>query len=1191
MRTVISFLASLGVIFGITSMAHASYHVGPMPAKENSCQGALVERTIYISGSTYDRYIIDEMWSNTDRFIAQGGTQILYWESGSNLLSGCKTPSAWSRLSEVSPGNNIKVVAYGATCRFHKPTNPNNKHVQFVFKINHGQILSDGTHGTQTKEYKTVSGGNWQTHYKSYQNYRVANYELHANECLNITLAWCGDGIVSHGEQCDPAAPGQSSATCDPVTCKPIAQQNPICLPARTGPQTAPLTGNEQLCQVGTTSGFTATQNGNTTNYSWACNAAGRSVACTANYTKPTGEISIKKYAGDRDGQTAADALPVTPGTDFTYTYVVKNGTTASNRVTVTDTFPFGVQVRGFDAPAGWTCNRGTKTIAGKIYHTAVCHTPSMAPNTEARIVVHSHLDYNYDGRTSLRNIAYVCRDEDTPTGNCNPDCVDPNDPNCTPPTPPVECSTIPGHPHYDPACIVPHTPPLDLAIKKYINSHDAQPTDPVSLSPGSSFNYIMKVQNVGSVTATGTTTVKDILPSGVEHTANPTGSAWQCAYDIVNRTMTCTTQQQVQPGQYFSDITFPVRVSAGNNARVRNDATVHNPNEGTNGCYPDNRMPSGNETEQNCTRDPRNTDPAVFTTPGGGGGGKTYYVPTCVSPTATTCSARGYTDHATCRSSNNNAQCYETLADCNANKDTPGANVDRSPSYCKPSDPGGPPSPPGYTPYCGNGILEPNEECDPGTGRGPNNSTAYAASPWCNQDCKVRFQTTNPGENPITDIWMTIPTMDNTTRLGYSWLDGQPGKIKFQENRVVIGKNSPVFTVVDTVGLGISTKYNVPLQLEANKKFCLTSTGSALGNNSACTTVGDTSSVLDKWTQPNGGQTYVVLGRGDYLVPIGSGQYQVRTVSNTSDSITLFHGNKQYGSKSLRDTFMGQEHGETTLALEVQLSRGSMIDLVKMPVLVSSARVGTTTTPVNRLSGFTTLTRDEVLRQFLDGGLKINRNTSTSRNVNNTTATGTAITPIRADITAAAPTTDVTAITALPIYRGNSQIRAVKGNVTIACPAGKTVFEMTGVQTILVEGNITFKCNVGYPSGDTKSSWAWIAKGGNIEVYNGQTNVDQGAITNLAGVYVAINENGNGGEITHDPKGRPTTATILRIDGTMYGDATKLFNSRTYARGTSSYDILTTGTVLTYSSRALANPPPLLSQYLNSYKIQRVIR
>lgn len=86
----------------------------------------------------------------------------------------------------------------------------------------------------------------------------------------------------------------------------------------------------------------------------------------------------------------------------------------------------------------------------------------------------------------------------------------------------------------------------------------------------------------------------------------------------------------------------------------------------------------------------------------------------------------------------------------------------------------------------------------------------------------------------------------------------------------------------------------------------------------------------------------------------------------------------------------------------------------------------------------------------------------------------------------------------------------------------------------------------------------------------------------------MAIRET-TGGDITYT--GANTTSTILRIEGSLYGNATPLFNSRLYARGTSAYDILTTGTIISYSNRALVNPPPLLSQYLGNYDVQRVVR
>ena len=94
--------------------------------------------------------------------------------------------------------------------------------------------------------------------------------------------------------------------------------------------------------------------------------------------------------------------------------------------------------------------------------------------------------------------------------------------------------------------------------------------------------------------------------------------------------------------------------------------------------------------------------------------------------------------------------------------------------------------------------------------------------------------------------------------------------------------------------------------------------------------------------------------------------------------------------------------------------------------------------------------------------------------------------------------------------------------------------------------------------------------------------------MTNLAGVYVAVKET-TGGDITYT--GANTTQAILRVEGTLYGNASPLFASRLYARATGAYDILTTGTILTYSNRALVSPPPLLSQYLGTYQVKRVVQ
>ena len=92
-------------------------------------------------------------------------------------------------------------------------------------------------------------------------------------------------------------------------------------------------------------------------------------------------------------------------------------------------------------------------------------------------------------------------------------------------------------------------------------------------------------------------------------------------------------------------------------------------------------------------------------------------------------------------------------------------------------------------------------------------------------------------------------------------------------------------------------------------------------------------------------------------------------------------------------------------------------------------------------------------------------------------------------------------------------------------------------------------------------------------------------------GVYVAIPNSS-----TPTTTGKFTslggaTNNILRINGSLYGNADDLFRDRNYIRGTTAYDMLTTGVILSYSNRALTSPPPLLSQFLNNYSVTRVVK
>ncbi len=259
-----------------------------------------------------------------------------------------------------------------------------------------------------------------------------------------------------------------------------------------------------------------------------------------------------------------------------------------------------------------------------------------------------------------------------------------------------------------------------------------------------------------------------------------------------------------------------------------------------------------------------------------------------------------------------------------------------------------------------------------------------------------------------------------------------------------------------------------------------------------------------------------------------------------------------------------------------------AVVELVKLPVRVSSAVVSSVGSSSNRyLENF--LNPGNLFAGFLGS---TNGYTSTTNSNNNIIVNHTVTLPVIIGGTAGS----VSSITDIEKYavNGNKNVLAVNGNLTIESCTSNT-FVMQGVRTVIVTGDIIIKCNIAYASNDTLSSWAWISKGGNIQVYNGIGSLSVGAVTNLAGVYVALKDGTTGGNITYT--GNNTTQAILRVEGSLYGNATSLFNSRLYARANGAYDILTTGTILTYSNRALVSPPPLLSQYLGNYQVQRVIQ
>lgn len=73
--------------------------------------------------------------------------------------------------------------------------------------------------------------------------------------------------------------------------------------------------------------------------------------------------------------------------------------------------------------------------------------------------------------------------------------------------------------------------------------------------------------------------------------------------------------------------------------------------------------------------------------------------------------------------------------------------------------------------------------------------------------------------------------------------------KIPFRNHRLVIGRNTNAFSVADTVGFGFTTQFSTPIQIEQDKDFCLTATGSSLSGNPVCAKLNALQN-LPAWTQ-----------------------------------------------------------------------------------------------------------------------------------------------------------------------------------------------------------------------------------------------------------------------------------------------------------------------------------------------------
>lgn len=230
----------------------------------------------YYGGANTYRLALHTMNSNSRK-----GTEVRYYLPEqrvfqiyhNNALTNIANTSVWFRASNVFPLNQWTRALSSEPVLISAPANKNNNSFQVAYQIRHAVFRGyknsgNGSYVTMPvrngddnlevapsniwwlkKDLTNGDGGGplWKSDFVNQLNsvstkaIEWSNNEYtHDYECVNVKLAWCGDGKVQQGtysngqanEKCDPAdstKTGWGNKGCDPVSCQPInANPEPV---------------------------------------------------------------------------------------------------------------------------------------------------------------------------------------------------------------------------------------------------------------------------------------------------------------------------------------------------------------------------------------------------------------------------------------------------------------------------------------------------------------------------------------------------------------------------------------------------------------------------------------------------------------------------------------------------------------------------------------------------------------------------------------------------------------------------------------------------------------------------------------------------------------------------------------------------------------------------------------------------
>ena len=526
---------------------------------ETQCNGWTFTKEFYLGKTTEQRFF--------DTFQGDAGKDYAFWFSSSSInvynpysVLSFKNGGEFHFKSNLKPSEEFDVVVasqnYGAWTDIvnHGP-NRNDIAAQFVFKVSRKVAIGKGNKDVNYQYMRSSDN----TIHTVTKNLKFSPKVYTDNECLNIYVAWCGDGILDtkYGEQCDPKDPnktGWGNGGCD-ASCKPINTpvEQPKCNSQYNGqihynknyPQ-AWLNSGMPLCKPGEVFSFLGPDAKGV--YTWGCKVGNKkteSNECQARElrcgdgivqqqygeecdpkapiqpsdkvcnnkckweNKPVYDLALtKKLATNKKKYELGDLV------DFTIT-VYNQGNLAAKNIEVTEYIPEGLILED----AKWTKNgdKATRII-----------TQTIQPGQKLDLSLTMRISKSFKG-TKILNKAEISKDnsgdygttdkDSTPDQNPNNDCIVGEDNHyidgdgkkggdCTPATDEDDHDVVP-------LIVEPDTPIVPPFIEKELEGDKNH-----KYKVGELVGFRMPFGNTGSKTIYNVS-IKDFLPLNLEYVSS----------------------------------------------------------------------------------------------------------------------------------------------------------------------------------------------------------------------------------------------------------------------------------------------------------------------------------------------------------------------------------------------------------------------------------------------------------------------------------------------------------------------------------------------------------------------------------------------------------------------------------------------------------------------------------------------